>query len=286
MDAELVADARAFLAETAAYRSATPLLTSVLTSVAAAVADGRRHFDAHWWWVVRHDGDVVGAAMRTAPHGILLGPMGVGAAAALGAACAHEDRTVPSVNAEAAANAAFRTAYLGPGSPVGPRRVRPRRRDRVYELVELAPPVARGEARPATTAETDLATEWTLAFHAEVGIDHGPTGDEAREQVARRIGDGDLLLWWCDGSPAAMAGTVAVDTAPAYARLGPVYTEPSARHRSFGAAVTAALSARELSRGRRVMLYADADYAPSNAAYRRIGFVARADLELVALDPL
>ena len=69
-----------FLAASITYRAAEPIRTNVIGSVATSVVDGVRAYDAHWWWIVRgDDGDVVGAALRTAPFGLQLGPMPVGA---------------------------------------------------------------------------------------------------------------------------------------------------------------------------------------------------------------
>ncbi|OYV61168.1 MAG: hypothetical protein B7Z69_01810 [Actinobacteria bacterium 21-73-9] len=287
MDVELIDGARAFLDASLAYRANEPLLTNVLGSVAGAVATGRRRYDAHWWWVVRQGGAVVGAAMRTAPHGLVLGPMDDDGADALGRAVAELYREVPWVDGPVAANEAFRAAYLRPASPVGPRRSRRGRRSLVYEVTTLVAPEVPGVARRATRAELDLVTRWVVAFHRETGLAIADSPGETRVQFARRVDEDDLLLWEVDGQAVALAGVVGVTDAPAapLSRLGPVYTVPRARRRGYGAAVTAALAARELDRGRRVMLYADADYAPSNAAYLKIGFVARAETQAVWLDP-
>ncbi len=285
MDVELVEGAGDFLERTREHRAAEPLLTNVISSVASAVAEARRRYEAYWWWLVRDRGDVVGVAMRTAPHGILLGPMGTDAAAALGAAVATHDPDVPWVNGGVEANAAFRATYLGPGSPVGPRRTRPGQRNLVYEVTTLVTPHAPGRARPALTTDLDLVTDWVQAFHHEIAPVVADSPEVTRAQFAQRIDEGDVWLWEVDGGPVALAGVVGVDDVVSpIARIGPVYTVPAARGRGYGAAVTDALAARELGRGRRVTLYADADYAPSNAAYRKIGFVPRAETRVVWLE--
>ncbi len=285
MDVDLVEGAEDFLERTREHRAAEPLLTNVIASVASTVAAGRRHYDAAWWWLVRERAAVVGVAMRTAPYGLLLGSMEVDAARALGAAVATRDPDVPWVEGAPEANDAFRSTYLGPDSPVGPRRTRTGRRSLVYEVTTPVTPPVPGSARRARSSELDLVTDWVNAFHHEVGpaVTDGP--EVARARFARRIDEGDVLLWEVDGGSVALAGVAGVDVvATPVARIGPVYTVPAARGRGYGAAVTAALAARELGRGRRVTLYADADYAPSNAAYRKIGFVPRAETRTVWLD--
>ena len=288
MEVELVDGAEDFLVQSVAHRTSEPLLTTVIGGVAASVATGRRRYDAHWWWLVRERGAVVGIAMRTAPYGLVLGPMTDVAAAALGMAVAEHDRDVPWVDGPVGASEALLSTYLGPGSPVGPRETRPGRRSLVYELETLVAPVTVGRARRARADETDLVVRWVEEFHRETTFAVASAPEETRAQFARRIGDGDVLLWEVDDEAVALAGVAGVleGVGASFARIGPVYTAPGARRRGHGAAVTAALGARELGRGRRVMLYADADYAPSNAAYRKIGFVPRAETRAVMIDPL
>lgn len=285
MHVELVEGADDFLERTREHRRGEPLLTNVISSVATAVATGQRRYDAHWWWLVREHGDVVGVAMRTALYGLVLGPMDTGVATALGEGVAARDSDVPWVEGTPEANEAFRAAYLGPGSPVGPRITRLGRRSLVYEVTALVAHSVPGSARPAVASELDLVTEWARAFHHEVAPAVVDEPAQRRAQFARRVEEGDVVLWEVEGRPVALAAVAGVDGgATPVARIGPVYTVPGARGRGYGAAVTATLAARELGRGRRVVLYADADYAPSNAAYRKIGFVTRAETLTVWLD--
>jgi hypothetical protein len=56
-------------------------------------------------------------------------------------------------------------------------------------------------------------------------------------------------------------------------RIGPVYTPPEHRRRGYGSAVTAAVSARHLSAGRRFcFLYTDLENSTSNKIYVDIGY--------------
>ena len=65
-----------FLRLTTTYRAVEPIRTNILGSVATSVMNGTQRYDGSWWWLIRaEDGEVVGAAMRTTPFGMQIGPM-------------------------------------------------------------------------------------------------------------------------------------------------------------------------------------------------------------------
>src|SRR6202035_4619384 len=111
------ASASAFLSATLAYRDAEPLRTNVLGSVATSVAAGDGRYREQFWYLVHDDtGGVVGAAIRTPPHALSLGPMGRAGAEALARAIAPIDDAFPSVAGYEAAVLAFLSAYASMGS--------------------------------------------------------------------------------------------------------------------------------------------------------------------------
>jgi predicted GNAT family acetyltransferase len=60
-------------------------------------------------------------------------------------------------------------------------------------------------------------------------------------------------------------------------RIGPVYTPPERRGRGYAGAVTAAVSRRQLERGRFCFLYTDAANATAERIYARLGYARVAE---------
>jgi hypothetical protein len=109
--------AEEFLVDTLHYRAAQPVRTNVLGSVAVSVATKQRHYRETWWWLVRERAEVVGAALRTAPYGLHLGPMNEDAAICLAAEVAEHDDDFPWVMGSQDAITAFLDRYRASGSP-------------------------------------------------------------------------------------------------------------------------------------------------------------------------
>src|SRR5829696_1216965 len=114
MDLELLADPVAFLAAAGDHLAATPVLATVVATVAsrsaAEIADGVPQDPRHWYAVVRDDGDVVGVGMRTAPYGdrpAYLLPMPDDAARLLARAVLERDGELSAVNGALPAVQAF-----------------------------------------------------------------------------------------------------------------------------------------------------------------------------------
>lgn len=274
-----------FLDATATYRAAEPVRTNILGSVATSVLARARHYDAYWWWLVYSaNGDVVGAAFRTAPFGLQLAPMPLEAATPLAAAVAREDDEFPWFGGDADVASRFLRAYERTGSPGSSRRFVPGVTSVLYELGDLVIPPVDGEYRVATLDDLDLVARWLREFQDFVGdIAHAPS-DRDREMLRMRLEEETMRLWCVQGTPVAMAGfATPVETAAgSVTRIGPVFTPEDLRGHGYGAAVTAQLSDELVHRGSRVMLYADANYPISNRAYQKIGF--RALREVVQYD--
>ncbi len=275
MNIERCATAKEFLDATVAYRDADPIRTNILGSIAASVAEGTSVYDdAFWWWLLREDGEIVGAALRTAPFGVGLGPMSEIAARALAPRIAAEDDEFPWVSGLEGPVAAFLDAYGATNSAGSRRRVTNGRRSILYELGDLRSPDVTGHGRQADLEDVDLVAKWTADFH--LFVDGAARRDDGRnrEYVAARVASGSMYLWFVGDDPVAMAGNAMAVATPSglVTRIGPVFTPEELRGRGYGSAVTAWLSERLLATGSRVMLYADADYPTSNAVYQRLGF--------------
>jgi RimJ/RimL family protein N-acetyltransferase len=264
-----------FLAETTSYRGLDPIRTNVLGSVASSVANDARIYDAYWWWLVKNnEGVVVGAAMRTAPFGLQIGPMPTQAAATLAGAVAIVDDEFPWLAGSEELVVTFLESYENCHSRGSTRTSNRGRISFLYELHDLLVPEVEGSCRVATMDDFELVDQWSSDFH--YFIEGVAREADARDQAAlvAKVEEGALFLWSVRGVVVAMAGRATpVETPSGLAtRIGPVFTPAENRGRGYGSAITASVCESLLAQGSRVMLYADADNPTSNAVYQGIGF--------------
>ena len=133
---------------------------------------------------------------------------------------------------------------------------------------------AKGAARMAVASDAEAVATMLDAFDTELAMVKTTTSNADR--AARRIRDGEIMLWTRDGVVVAMAGA---NLLPVHSvRIGPVYTAPAYRGQGIAQAITAATTAHTQRDGpRTVFLFTDASNPASNKAYQRIGFVHVAD---------
>jgi GNAT superfamily N-acetyltransferase len=288
MDVRRCEHAAEFLDVTGPYRGAEPLRTNVLGSVAASVRDGDRRYQERFWWVVSDDrGHVVGAAIRTAPYALSIGPMPTSAVAALAGAVAAVDDDVPSVAGFGPCTDTFLEAYAATGSPGARRLATTVHRQVLYTAPSVALPEVRGAVRVATEDDFELAQRWYLDFTEEVDGVRLPPSDVERDVLLGTLREG-RLRWWCDNDEfVSMAGhAVPVETpGGTVTRVGPVFTPPSCRRHGYAAALTGSLTELLLGRGSRVMLFADAANATSRGVYERLGYVEVDEMVRTTLAP-
>ena len=225
---------------------------------------------------VEDGGGVVGAALRTPPHKLVLTRTPAGALPAL-ADAVERFGPLPAALGPPDVAEAFGREWAGRHGV----EARPGMRQRVFRATALVPSPrpADGGARPARGDDLGTVAGWLAAFQDEAGSGRS----DARAQAARLIGAGDVLLWDHAG-PVSMAATVA--RSPTGARVGAVYTPPGLRGRGFATAVVAALTRRLLADGRRFCsLYTDLANPTSNAIYERLGYRPVADALDVEFAP-
>jgi predicted GNAT family N-acyltransferase len=264
-----------FLAETTSYRGLDPIRTNVLGSVAVSIINNSRSYDAYWWWLILSDEEeVVGAAMRTAPFGLQIGPMPLKACSLLASTVARDDDEFPWVVGNEVLVAGFLQAYRSTESLGSRRRFDRGRKSNLYELKDLRFPIVEGEARLATVDDVDLVDQWVSDFHFFTEGVARETDERDHAQLVTRLESGMMSLWCVRRVVVAMAGNAAPVQTPSglVTRIGPVFTPAENRGRGYGSAITASLSRSLLDTGSRVMLYADADYPVSNRVYQTIGF--------------
>lgn len=220
-------------------------------------------------WLVCEGARVVGAALQTPPHNLVLAaPVRREALAALAGAV---DAAIPGVVGGVPEVDAFARAWARPRASS----IAVRFEQRIYALRELRPPPPTdGTFRLTDASDRRLLLDWVSAFAAEA-LAGGPATDTERllHAVESRLAgyDSGFGLWEVDGRPVSLAGFGGAT--PNSIRIGPVYTPPEHRGRGYGSAITAAVSQLNLERGRRFcFLYTDLANPTSNSIYLRIGF--------------
>jgi predicted GNAT family acetyltransferase len=262
-------DAAAFLAEAEPLLLADEARHNLILGIAGTIRDAPDLYPLRSLWLVRADGEVVAAALRTPPYNVILAkPRSSAALAALVEAVAAEE--IPGVVGTEPEIHEF--AELWSQHNGVPGRVNMRQGVYALDQVELVPNVP-GSARVATDDDRELALCWWIAFGEEVLHEGSPGRERAEASVDHKLSSptGGLLLWEDGGEPVSLAGWGG--PTPNGIRIGPVYTPPALRGRGYATAVTAELSQRQLDSGRSFcFLYTDLANPTSNAIYERIGY--------------
>lgn len=285
---------RPFLDAAGELLASDPVLGSVIASVsertARELADGHDSWAAvgapfeRWWLVVRDDaGEVVSAAMRTAPfkpYPTFSMALPDDAARALAAALHQRGEHLGGANgalpgAEVLARA---TAELSGGELLVDKGTR------LWEATSVeVPPAPEGRLRLATEEDAALVLAWFEAFHAEAdeqaGREPDPTSGEHNtiDSVLVRIREGVEWLWELpDGTVAHLTGA----GPPSYgvSRIGPVYTPREHRGRGIASYVVGELTRRGLEAGHRMCLFTDRANPTSNKIYAALGYEPVVDM--------
>lgn len=271
MPIELLTSAEDFLSRTHSLRAADAFRTNILGSVATTVADGSLTYDDYLWWVATDDhGRVIGAAMRTAPHGMVLSPMPIEAITELARAVSTHDDGLPSVSGPVSVVENFIEQYRRTRSKGSVRESRIEEEHLLYALRALDIPTVEGEMTAAVPNDLDVIFEWYRNF----GQDTGVFMPNPQGSIRAGMGRGSYRFWVVGGEKVSMAGHAPLVETPtgSIARIGPVYTPRAHRRNGYAGALTAALSKELLAKGAKVMLYTDARNPTSNSIYQKIGF--------------
>jgi uncharacterized protein len=239
---------------------------NLMLGLASTLRDHPERYPDFGLWLVEHDGEPVGAALRTAPHNLVLAR--ARDTRAVDALAQAVDDELPGVVGALPEVEQFAHAWASRNGVTPQRRIA----QGVF-MLERVDPVegVPGAMRKATSADRPLLLEWFLAF----GIEALPHPDE--ERLARELdhrlsaADTGVVLWEHDGavSLAGFGGPT-----PNGIRIGPVYTPPELRGRGYASALVAELSSNLLAGGRRFcFLYTDLANPTSNKIYERIGYV-------------
>ena len=266
-------DAAAFLAEAEPFLLADEPRHNLILGIAGTIRDSPDHYPTRSLWLVRDQGTVAAAALRTPPYNLILAaPRSGDALAALARGIAADLPGVVGAEPEAVGFADLWSQQTG-------LRARTNMRQGIYALEQVQPPsTAPGSGRVATADDRELALRWWIDFGEEVLHDVGSGRDRAEATLDHRLSSpsAGILLWEDGGKPVAFAGWGG--PTPNGIRIGPVYTPPELRGRGYATALSAELSQRLLdgrlfAGGRRFcFLYTDLANPTSNAIYERIGY--------------
>jgi uncharacterized protein len=234
-------------------------------------------------WVVEQAGSVVGAALQTPPHNLVLArPADDDALEVLARALHGAQIRLPGVTAALPEADAFADGW----SALTGQTVRRVMGQGVYMLssvrdVAVAPGATRRAERPE---DLELILGWLVDFEDEVvpAEIRGDPGERRRRTSSVFSSDeGGFWLWEDGGRPVSMTG--AGGLTPNGIRIGPVYTPPDLRGRGYATSLVAAVSRDQLSNGRRFcFLHTDLANPTSNAIYQRIGYERVCDSVVLA----
>ena len=243
---------------------------SVLLSTSRQLVEDPSAYSSFNLWLVEHEGTPALAAHYTPPFGAALcRPASDGAVEALAQFVAAGDARPGGVFGALPEGEAFARAW---SDVTGERAVQSMAQG-IFRLDRVRPvPAPSGSMRAATREDRQLLIDWFEAFTAEALPDFEDEPGRMEQMIDRRlVPDDPALFLWEDREPVALVGVGG--RTPNGVRIGPVYTPPKHRGHGYATALTAAVSALQLERGRTFcFLHTDLANPTSNAIYQRIGY--------------
>ena len=244
-----------------------PVINQLVIGVAQQVArDPARYGADNYFFSVEDGGEIIGAALQTAPWPVQVSATSPDAARELARAFAAMPDAVAAVGGPDDAPGAFAAEYATL------RGVTHRLVDSMgtFELTAVTPlrPAA-GTRAIAGPEHTAVVHAWLDAFHTETVPHDPPVRADAGE---RAVATGRAHVWLDEhGTPVAYAfNNRDID---GWASVGPVYTPPQARGRGYATSLVASLSQYLLDQGRPgCTLFTNLANPISNKIYERIGY--------------
>ncbi|MFE3192675.1 GNAT family N-acetyltransferase [Nocardia sp. NPDC059240] len=276
MRVEITSDAGDFQRRVSGFLDRDPLRHTLICTIVDNEMTGLTVPVEPSYFASVRSGDVVGVAIRTAGHGVLVGEMPDAALPELVTRFAEFLPRVPEViGAESAASEFARIWSELRGTSYGAGR-----RERLYRLGRLQVPHAPGKPRPATAADIEVCGQWTADMDRELG---GFQLALAESALRARLATGRWWLWEDDGRPVSL--TAHQVPIRGWARIGPVYTPPETRGHGYASALVAHVAGTLRAAGQDVCLFTDLANPTSNKIYRAIGFEAVLDQAQYVIGP-
>ena len=126
-----------------------------------------------------------------------------------------------------------------------------------------------------------MLLEFSEMFHVETGIDRSDVS-EYRAYAEESIADGKTFFW--KNGEGTNVACCKYRTNGDMASIGLVYTRPEHRRNHYASNLVYRVTTVAKEEGFIPMLYTDADYAPSNACYEKIGYTLRGKLCTVTVS--
>jgi uncharacterized protein len=272
MDVREVADPRDFLRLADGVLMRDEARHNLILGIGGALIDRPELYPVHELWVVEATDDVVGAALRTPPHNLVVAdPLADGALDALAGHLSSAGVILTGIVANRPHADEFARCWATATGTSTSLRVS----QGVYALrVVRDMSVAAGGSRLATEPDGELLVRWLRDFSIEALPEADQDESRMQRMLHARLTGGEnegLWFWEAGGGPISLAGFGG--PTPNGMRIGPVYTPPAHRGHGYATSLVAELSARQLARGRRFcFLYTDLSNPTSNAIYERIGY--------------
>jgi predicted GNAT family acetyltransferase len=243
---------------------------NIMISVSRQLVEDPGIYSSQTLWLVERDGATVLAAHFTPPFELALcRPAADGAIEALARFVAGGDVRPDGVSGALPEGEVFARAW---SELTGDRAVRSMTQG-IYRLESVREvPTPAGAMRAATTDDRALLIRWIDAFGGEVLPEFRDEPGRTERMIDRRLAQPEQSYFlWEHGEPVCLVG--AAGLTPNGIRIAPVYTPPEHRGHGYATALTAAVSALQLERGRTFcFLYTDLSNPTSNAIYQRIGY--------------
>jgi hypothetical protein len=223
-------------------------------------------------------GAAVAEATGTSAASYTLTPLGPGAAAALAAVLPIDRRVQLAGRPSDVAEIAGRWSERCDGA------IDTGQLHRWYRLRELDDSRRRkGRLDVGQHGSQDRAVEWMMAFGDDVGLPI--TVEAATTRVADAINEGRLMEWRVSDEVVSQ-----LTVSPArfgVVRINGVYTPPKLRKDGHSGALTAAVTAQQITRQKvdDIVIDQPASNAATNRMYRRLGFESVAEALVVHLIP-
>jgi uncharacterized protein len=264
---ERIDDAARFLADASSLLLADEARHNLILGLADTIRGDPEVYPDHSFWLVREGEAVLGVAMRTPPHNLLVArPRDESALQAL---ADHIDETLPGVQGAIPEVDVFATAWCARRAAVA----RVVFEQGIYVLREVEDvPRPDGVCRPATNDDHSLIVAWLTAFGQEALHETSAASDVER-QVRRRLASAaaGFRLWERRGEAVSLCAYSG--RTPHGIRIGPVYTPPEHRGHGYGTSLVADVSAELLASGYDFcFLFTDLANPTSNGIYQRIGY--------------
>ena len=268
MEVRAIHGPRRFLEETAPLLLEDEARHNLVLGVAGTLASAPEVHPEFFLWVVREGDRVVGAAVRTPPHNLILAkPRSGDVIDALVEALHADGHELPGVVGSLPESEEFAQAWARRAGV----RASMHMAQGIYRVQSVRKPTGvPGRMREAGLEDRSLLLRWIGEFWVEAAGEAGAATTE--ETVDRRLrGRGGRYVLWEDGDPVSLAGYGGAT--PNGMRIGPVYTPPELRGRGYASALVGEISAKLIGEGQRFcFLYTDLSNPTSNRLYQRLGY--------------